>query len=73
MTEFENPELNLWDCRVRHFDGWTLEIIGGVSSSMEIAPTKILRFNGVSYLECPIWSVPWSFIIPRFGMLHQRS
>ena len=54
MTEFEIPELNLWDCRVRHFDGWTLEIIGGISSSLEIAPAKILRFTGVSYLECPM-------------------
>ena len=47
------PKLNLWDCHIRRFDGWTLEIIGGISSSLENAPTQILRFTGVSYFECP--------------------
>ena len=48
------PELNVWDCRIMKFDGWTLDIHGGVSSSLDYgSPATILRFQGVSYLECP--------------------
>lgn len=61
MSEnIEIVDVGVWDCRIKSFDGWILEIIGGISSSLDNAPRKIIRFKGVSYIDCPT-----EFMYPR--------
>ena len=46
-------ELPAWDYTIRSFDGWTLEIEAGSDSSIHTSPVFLLRFTGVSYIDCP--------------------
>ncbi len=48
----EFQDLNGWDWAIRSFDGSTLVIIGGISSSLYEKPSTTITFGEVAYIEC---------------------
>ena len=46
-------DLHAWDFVVRQYDGYTLEIVGGVDETLHTHPAVLLELRGVSYVDCP--------------------
>jgi aryl-alcohol dehydrogenase-like predicted oxidoreductase len=52
--EDEPLDLHAWDFVIRKYDGYELEIAGGVDDSLHTHPSVLLKLSGVSYVDCPM-------------------